>query len=148
MFDAYPSTSTEQINDLLNNYSSYSGVSDAAAAAGIWAVIAAVLAIVGGILVYFLFVKGKTEPKGKFAKWLKDFLAFKTMWIEAIVKVLYYIGTIFAILVSFAFISTSFVSFLLCLVLGPVLIRLVYEGVIMFIMVWRNTSDIAKNTKK
>lgn len=118
------------------------------AGAGIWAIIAAILAVVGGILAYFLFVKAKQEPKGKFLQWLKKFLDFKIMWVEPIMKVLYYIGTIFVILGSFALISTSFVAFILTLVLGPIMVRLAYEMMIMFIMIWSNTRDIAKNTEK
>ena len=116
---------------------------------GIWILIAAILAIIGGILVYFLFVKSKTEPKGKFAKWLKDFLSFKVMWIEGILKVAYYIATIFTILFSFSFLAlggTGVLIFFLCLFLGPVCIRLVYEMTMMFIMIWRNTRDIAEHT--
>ena len=116
--------------------------------AGIWMIIAAILAIIGGILVYFLFIKAKDDPKGKFLKWLKDFLAFKIMWIEPIMKVIYYIGTIFCILASFAFIGTSFLTFVILLICGPILIRLTYEGIMMFIMIWRNTQNIADNTKK
>ena len=115
---------------------------------GVWGIIALVLAIVGGILLYFLFTNKNVEPKGKFAKWLKDFLNFKTMWIEAILKVIYYISTIFVILASFSLISTSFLAFVILLVGGPVIIRLAYEALIMFVMIWRNTTDIAKNTKK
>ena len=122
--------------------------SDSMAAAGIWTIIAAILAVVGGILLYFLFVKSKAEPKGKFLKWLKDFLAFRTMWIEPVMKVLYYIATIFVVLYSFALISFSPLAFLLTLVLGPIIIRLFYEMTMMFIMIWRNTQDIAKNTEK
>lgn len=130
-------------------YSSYSSSSLASSSdLGIWGVIAFILAIIGGILVYFLFVNAKTTPKNKFLIWLKDFLAFKTMWVEAIAKVLYYISTIYLILFSFALISTSFLSFILTLVLGPILIRILYEVFVMFIMIWRNTADIAKNTKK
>ena len=73
----------------------------------IWFIIAAILAIIGGILVYFLFVKSKTEPKNKFAKWLKDFLNFKIMWIESILKVVYYISTIFIMLFSFSFLTAG-----------------------------------------
>lgn len=116
--------------------------------AGIWLIIAAIIALVGGILVYFLFVKSKNEPNGKFAKWLKDFLAFKIMWIESLLKIIYYIATIYIVLASFSMISFSFLSFLLMLILGPILIRLAYEGLMMFIMIWRNTQDIANNTKK
>ena len=134
-------SSDDLFNGLSYNTSAIEGI-------GIWMIIALVLAIVGGILTHFLFVKGKVEPKNKFLKWLKDFLAFKTMWIESIVKVFYYIATIFCVLFSFSMISYSFVAFIIMLVLMPVVLRVAYEAVIMFIMIWRNTRDIAENTKK
>ncbi len=115
---------------------------------GIWGIIAAILAIIGGILVYYLFVKAKQNSKNKFLVWLKDFLAFKIMWIEDILKIFYYISTIFCILVSFSLISFSFIAFILTLVLGPVVIRVAYEAAMMLVMIWRNTRDIAENTKK
>ena len=115
---------------------------------GIWGIIAAILAIVGGILVYYLFVKSDKEPKNKFLAWLKDFLAFRKMWIEALLKILYYMGTIFIMLMSFSIISTSFIAFLLTFIGGPIIMRLVYEGLMIIIMIWRNTADIAKNTKE
>ena len=118
---------------------------------GVWTIIAAVLAIIGGILLYYLFVKAKDNPKGKFLKWLKDFLSFKIMWIEPILKMIYYIGTIFVMLYSFSFLQlggNGVILWLLTLILGPIFIRLVYELSMMFIMIWRNTQDIASNTKK
>ncbi len=121
------------------------------AGAGIWIIIAAILAVIGGILLYFLFVKNTAEPKGKFAKWLKDFLNFKIMWIEPILKVVYYIATIFVILFSFSFLALGGVgvlSFFMCLIFGPIAVRLAYEMTMMFIMIWRNTRDIAEQTKK
>lgn len=130
--------------DLMGTASAFEG-------AGIWMIIAAILAIVGGILVYFLFVKSKTEPKGKFAKWLKDFLQFKIMWIEPILKVIYYVLTIFVVLNSFSFLALGgygVLMWILTLILGPILVRLGYEATMMFIMIWRNTQDIADNTKK
>ena len=136
---------------LLNSLDTSSSYTSAAAGASIWGIIALVLAIVGGILVYFLFVNAKTEPKGKFAKWLKDFLSFKIMWIEPILKVVYYVATIFTVLYPFTFLALGgygFLMFLMCLVLGPIIIRIVYEATMMFIMIWRNTRDIAENTKK
>lgn len=127
---------------------SASSATSAAQGIGIWTIIAAILAVIGGILLYFLFVKPSEEPKNKFLAGLKKFLAFKTMWIETLIKVIYYITTIFVVLASFSLISVSFVSFIFMLVVVPVLIRLAYEGAIMFVMVWRNTADIAQNTKK
>lgn len=138
-------------SQLINSSSSY-GV---AAGPDVWGIISIILAIIGGILVYFLFVKSKTDPKGKFAKWLKDFLAFKTMWIEPILKVVYYIATIFIVLYSFTFLGlvgviggSAILMFFATLILGPILIRLFYEFTMMFIMIWRNTRDIAANTEK
>ena len=117
----------------------------------IWAGIAGILAIIGGILLYFLFVKSKTEPKGKFLKWLKDFLSFRVMWIEPILKVVYYIATIAVILISFGFLSmggAGVLMFFMCLILGPVVVRLGYEFTMMFIMIWKNTRDIAEKVAK
>ncbi len=119
--------------------------------AAVWVAIAAILAVVGGILLYFLFVKNKNTPKGKFVKWLKDFLNFKIFWLEPVLKVVYYIATIFIILFSFTFLSAGgygILAFFICLIGGPVFIRLVYEMTMMFIMIWRNTRDIAENTNK
>lgn len=123
----------------------------ASSGAEVWLIIASILALVGGILTYFLFVKSKTEPKNKFLKWLKDFLAFKTMWLEAILKCFYYIATIFIILFSFVFLGqggTGVVSFFFMLILGPIVVRLIYEAAMMLIMIWRNTENISENTKK
>ena len=73
------------------------------------------------------------------------------MWIEPILKVVYYIATIYIILFSFTFLALGgmgVLSFFLCLLLGPVVVRLFYEMTMMFIMIWRNTRDIAEQTKK
>ncbi len=135
--------------------SSVASLTGTATGAGIWLIIAAILAVIGGILVYFLFVRSKNEPKGKFGKWLKDFLAFKVMWIEPILKVVYYIATIFVILYSFTYFGMfnimggmALLMWLLTIILGPIIIRILYEMTMMFIMIWHNTRDIAENTKK
>jgi hypothetical protein len=123
-------------------------ISDGASA---WCLLAIVIAIVGGILTYFLFVRNANEPKSNFAKWLKNFLNFKIMWIEPILKIIYYIATIFIVLFSFTFLTTSIdgiIYFFAILVFGPIAIRLVYEALMMLIMIWHNTRDIADNTKK
>lgn len=138
------------LNGISDGMYSY-GSSSALESAGIWTVISVILAIVGGILLHFLFVRGKDEPKGKFLKWLKDFLAFKIMWIEPLLKVVYYIATIFVILFSFSLLAAGgagVIAWLVMLVLGPVVLRVAYEAAMMFIMIWRNTRDIAENTRR
>lgn len=120
--------------------------SNTAALAGsaIWGIIASVLAVIGGILVYFLFIKKDNKGLSKKLVTLKELLDFRIMIIEPILKVLYLIGTIYVILVSFSFISVSFLLFLVILILGPIVIRLVYEGFLIMIMIWKNTKEIAQ----
>ena len=44
----------------------------------VWIILSLILAIVGGILIYFLFLSKKNEGKFKgFLGWLYDFLSFK-----------------------------------------------------------------------
>ena len=116
----------------------------------IWMAVAGVAALIGGILIYFLFVKPETEPKNDFLKWLKDFLSFKIMWIEPILKMVYYMATIFTIIFSFSFLSyggAGVLAWLGCLFFGPITVRLGYEIMMIFIMIWRNTRDTADNTE-
>ena len=115
--------------------------------AAIWMIVALVLSLAGAIAIYFAFVKNKNiKSKSKFVNWLKDFLDFKTMWIEAILKMMYYFMTLFVILASFATITSNFFSFLFTLILGPVIVRLAYEASMVLIGIWKNTREIANNT--
>lgn len=123
---------------------SSNNLGSAAAGSVIWGIIAAILAIVGGILVYFLFIKKDNKGLSKKLVTLKELLDFRIMIIEPILKVLYLIGTIYVILVSFAFIEISFWKFIVTLILGPIVIRLVYEGFLIMIMIWKNTKEIAQ----
>jgi hypothetical protein len=117
------------------------------AAAGVWGIIAAVLALVGGILVYVLFLSKKNEKKFTgFVKWLYDFLSFKTLTIEMLLKVCYLITAIYLTLISFAFIGTSALLFFGILLLGNLFARIIYEGSLLVILIYKNTKEI--NEKK
>ena len=113
-----------------------------------WPVIALVLSIIGGILVYIFFVSPKKENKlSSLFNWVKEFLNFDKMMIEVILKVVYLISTIFVILTSFSFIAYDFGLFFLNLILGPIFIRLVYELILINICIWKNTTAINKKMK-
>ena len=47
------------------------------AGAGIWTLIAALLALIGGIIAYYLFVKPEKKYDSKFLMKLRDFLRFE-----------------------------------------------------------------------
>lgn len=113
----------------------------------IWTAVALVLAIIGGIVAYILFVKADKKVDNKFLNWLKEFLNFKKMLIETILKVSYIILAIFITLFSFNFIGSNFLAFLLTLTLGNVVLRLVYEASLMMLMIWKNTTEINKKMK-
>lgn len=132
---------------MYNNYGFEQAIEGVAYAA-MWTVVSLILAIIGGVLVYFLFIKGKDLNLSAGLTKLRDLLDFKIMLIEPILKILYLVITIFVILISFNFITTNFLSFLLTLLLGPVIVRIFYEASLMLVMIWKNTKIIADNTAK
>lgn len=113
----------------------------------VWLIISLVVALAGCFVVYFVFVQKKENPKQKFLAWLKDFLRFDKMMIEAILKISYYFSAIFITLSSFSLISTSFIAFLLMLVCGNLLARVIAEAVLIKVMIWKNTTEIKKHLK-
>ena len=132
---------------MYNNYGFEQAIEGVAYAA-MWTVVSLILAIIGGVLVYFLFIKGKDLKLSAGLTKLRDLLDFKIMLIEPILKILYLVSTIFVILISFNFITINFLSFLLTLLLGPVIVRIFYEASLMLVMIWKNTKIIADNTAK
>ena len=115
--------------------------------AGVWTIVAFVLAIIGSILAYFLFVKPEKKYPQKFVNWLRSFLNFNEMLIEPILKVTYIFLAIFITLTSFNYISYSFLTFLLTLILGNLAVRVAYEFLMITIGIWKNTKEINKKMK-
>lgn len=113
-----------------------------------WMIIALILAIAGGILVYFLFLKKDNENKFTgFVKYLYEFLSFKKMWLESILKISYLVLAIYISLMSFELIGTSFLGFILTLVFGNIVLRVVYELSLLLLTICRNTTEINKKLK-
>ena len=134
-------------NYLISPNYGYTTTSGMGTGAMIWMIIALVLSVVGCFVVYFLFVNKKDTPKGKFLVWLKAFLRFDKMLIEPILKICYIFTALLITLGSFALIGTSFLSFILMLIVGNIVARLVYEASLMFVMLWKNTTEIKEKLK-
>lgn len=119
----------------------------------IWTIVATVLAIVGSILIYFLFIKSKTGFKGGL-KTLRDYLSGDTIHIESLAKMFYYAALIYVILTSINSLITigiggvdagsCIISFFAQLLLGPIVVRFAFEVVMMFIRIWKNTENLKK----
>lgn len=113
----------------------------------VWTIVSLILAVIGCFVVYFLFVAKKDNPKQPFLAWLKEFLSFKKMLIETILKIAYLFCAIFITLSSFGLIGSSFLSFLLTLVFGNIIARVIFEGMLIMIMIWNNVNSINKKMK-
>ncbi len=114
----------------------------------VWTIVALIISAIGCFVVYFLFVKKNIKSKNKFLLWLKDFLSFDKMLIEVILKIAYIFTALFITLGSFALIGTSFLSFLITLIAGNIIARVVYEGILITVMLWKNTTEIKNSLKK
>lgn len=112
-------------------------------------VILFLIALVGGICAYLMFVKSDEEPKDQRLLKLKEFLSFKKMIIEGLLKATYIIFALFITLYSFQImIGTSFITGLMLLILLNIMLRIGYEASLIVLLIWRNTSDINKKLGK
>ena len=117
--------------------------------AQVWLIISVVVAVIGGIALYFTFLSNKNEGKfKKFWGWTYEFLKFKKLFAENLLKLTYLILAIFVTLISFNFISVHFLIFILILILGNILLRLVYEFLLIKLIVCQNTTDINNKLSK
>ena len=128
-------------------FDSYSTVSNSINGFLVWTIISIVVAIAGGIVLYFTFLRRKNNLNG-FAAKLHDFLNFKSLLIEEILKVSYLILAIFITLYSFGFIGINFISFLAMLIGGNLVLRISYELSILIIKICKNTTEINNKLKK
>lgn len=134
----------------MNLYGSYGSSSfQSAANSAAWVGISLILAIIGGIVLYFTFLGKRNEDKfSGFLGWLYDFLGFKKMFAEALLKITYLIIAIYITLSSFSMIGSDFLGFLLYLVLGNLIARIIYEFSLIALVNCRNTTEINKKMSK
>ncbi len=125
----------------------YSSPSTSAAAV-IWLLIALIIAVIGGICLYFTVFSKKNEGKYKgFMAWLYDFVKFKKMYVATILKVTYMISAIFMTLAAFAFITQVLVFFGM-LILGNLFLRVMYEFSLVLLSIHENVVELNEKTKK
>ena len=105
----------------------------------------AIIALIGGIVLYFLFLTPKNDRKFTgFVGWLYDFLAFKKLLVEAILKIVYLISACFMTLAGIVTLFNAFGAGLGMLIVGNIMLRLTYEFLLVLIIICKNTSDINK----
>lgn len=112
-----------------------------------WLTVAIVLSVIGGILAYVLFVKGKTKLTGFWAE-LRELCDFKKLIVEDALKIIYLVFAIFITLTSLSMISQSFLGALMCFLIGNLTLRISCELVSLGIMMYRNLVEINAKLKK
>ena len=117
-------------------------------------VLGVILGIVGTIVSFILIVPDKRRNGlNKFFKFLHDLFNFKFLTLEKIMQAFYIFSTLFVIVYGFFYLFTFVEDFrgnvswvgwvgLLMILFGPVLIRLAYEMLMMFIILVKNTNQI------
>lgn len=122
-------------------------------------VLAAMTAIAATVLFYiFIQPEKKAAKMPKFIRIIRDILDMKDLYLEYALKALYVCGTIFCVVGGIY----MFLGFgpnyyggirwyggygLLLMLLGPVVLRLVYELILMFVLLVKNTMQINKKMK-
>ena len=130
--------------------------------AGVFGILVTLVAIVATILICIMVLpENKRESLPKFFQILQDIFNFKSLLIEKILKVLYTFSTLFCVFVGFfmlfsfnssdifGYTQTSWAggSGLLLMILGPIVVRLAYEVLMMFILLVKNTIEINNKLK-
>lgn len=126
-------------------------------ASAIIMIVTLILAIVGGIVVVAVFLPKKNEYKfSGFLGQLYDFLNFKTFFAEILLRTLYIISAAWLSLsalgnlffVDYGSFGTALLVFILTIVFGNLIIRLVFEFSMVKLVVCRNTSEMNRKLGK
>ena len=99
-------------SSLYNNSNSLTKAANTASTLGIWMIISLVVAVVGGIALYFTFLSKKNDGKfNGFLGWLYETLTFRNMVVEMLLKIFYLISAIFTNLYSLGLIAINVLLF-------------------------------------
>ena len=124
---------------------------------------AAMTAIAATVLSYiFIKPEHKAAKMPKFIRVIRDILEMKELYLEKVLKALYIVSTLFCVIAGVLLLFNVYVPYvhdgvpeirwnggygLLLMVVGPIVLRLIYEGLLMFVLLVKNTMQINKKLK-
>ena len=115
----------------------------------VWAIVSLLVALCAGIVLYFTFLNPKNaEHYTGATKKIYDFLSFKMMSLETILKICYLVVAIYITISSFSLISTSVIEFLLVLFIGNIVVRLIFEGALLILMIHKELVEVNRKLPK
>ncbi len=123
------------------------------AALGAFSVVAIILAVAATVLAFiFIVPEKKREKLGTFGKFVHDTVNFKYLIVEKILQALYIFATAYTILCGFFMLFMTTTTWtgtrwlggwgILLMLLGPIVIRLLYELLMMAVLLVKNVIEI------
>lgn len=123
------------------------------AALGAFSVVAIILAVAATVLAFiFIVPEKKREKLGTFGKFVHDTVNFKYLIVEKILQALYIFATAYVILCGFFMLFMTTTTWtgtrwlggwgILLMLLGPIVIRLLYELLMMAVLLVKNVIEI------
>ena len=113
--------------------------------------VATIFALIGTILLFILVIPEKRRATlNNFFKKIADICNFKQLIIEKILKFLYTLLSLYIIVLGFLVMITDpgngepLLSGLFMMILGPIIIRIAYELIMMSVLLVKNVIDINK----
>lgn len=122
-----------------------------------------VMATIAAVVLLYIFIlpEKKREKLPKLFKIVSDILNMKELFIEKVLRFLYILSTVACVItgVLMIFGFTHYESYyydhttwyggygILLAIVGPIVLRLAFEGVMMFILLVKNTIEINKKLK-
>ncbi len=140
------------MSSLISNGYSYDygyGIGSTSTVAIVLTAAAVILAIAATVLAFIFIVPEKRRAKlNAFGKFLHDTCNFKYLLVEKILQALYIFATAFTILFGFfSLFRAEFAAGLGMMILGPIVLRLIYELFMMAVLLLKNVITINKKLK-
>jgi hypothetical protein len=110
-----------------------------------------ILGLAGGLVAFFTFLSKRNENTfSGFLRKLYDFLNFKTLLAETLLRILYLVCACIVTLSAFATLfqlagygfGSALLAFILILVVGNAILRLLYEFLLVQLIICRNSTEI------
>lgn len=126
----------------------------------VFSILSIILAIAATVLAFIFIVPEKAAcRRNGFGSFVHNLLTFKVLILEKILQALYIFFTAWVIFQGFFMLfmvtGNDWVGYswqggwgLLTMILGPILIRIIYEASIMFVLLVKNVIELNKNVKK
>ena len=113
--------------------------------------ISALIMAIAGTILSFIFITSekKRDKLPKFFRIVADIFNFRGLIIEKILKALYIFFTLYSITYGFftIFTGVNVLSSLLTMLLGPIVIRISFELIMMFVLLVKNVISINNKLK-